>query len=51
MDRETNFADQLGRFGMALAIVALCATCLYQFSGFASYAEPGTPGIIFHYGN
>jgi hypothetical protein len=50
MDRGTDFADQLGRFCMAIAIIALCAGCLYQFSGFASYAGPGTPGVVFHYG-
>jgi hypothetical protein len=51
MDRETNLADQLGRFGMAIAVIALCAGCLYQFSGFASYTAPGKPGVVFHYGN
>jgi hypothetical protein len=50
MDRETDMVGQLGRFGMAIAVVALCATCLYQFSGFASYVVPGTPGVVFHYG-
>jgi hypothetical protein len=51
MDRETNLADQLGRFGMALVVIALCAGCLYQFSGFASYAGPGKQGVVFRYGN
>jgi hypothetical protein len=50
MNRET-MADQLGRFGMALAVIALAATCLYQFSGFASYVSPGTPGVVFHSAN
>ncbi len=49
MDRETNIADQLTRFGMALAVVGLCAACLYQFSGFANYSAPGKPGVVFHY--
>jgi hypothetical protein len=50
MDRKAHIVDQLARFGMALVVVGLCATCLYQFSGFASYAGPGTPGVVFHYG-
>jgi hypothetical protein len=41
-------ADQLGRFSIAMAVIALFATGLYQFSGFASYKAPGTPGIVFH---
>jgi len=44
-------AEQLGRFGMAITVLALCAACLYQVSGFASYAKPGTPGVVFRYGN
>jgi hypothetical protein len=44
-------ADQLTRFGMALVVIALAASCLYQFSGFASYSAPGKPGVVFHYGN
>jgi len=51
MDRETNLVDQLGRFGMALVVLALCVGCLYQFSGFASYSSPGKSVIVFHYGN
>jgi len=50
MDHEPGMAEQLGRFGMALAVIALCAGCLYQFSGFASFVAPGTPGVVFHYG-
>ena len=41
-------ADQLGRFSVAVAVIALFATGLYQFSGFANYKAPGTPGVVFH---
>jgi hypothetical protein len=51
MDHEPSMAEQLGRFGMVLVFLALCAGCLYQFSGFASYSSPGKPGVVFHYGN
>lgn len=33
-------ADQLGRFGMALALIGLIATGLYQFSGRIDFAGP-----------
>ena len=34
-----DIADQLGRFGMAIAVIALIATGLYQFSGSISVVE------------
>jgi len=36
---------------MAIAVIALCAGCLYQFSEFKSYAGLGKPGVVFRYGN
>ena len=41
-------ADQLGRFGMAIAVIALIATGLYQFSGHVSIVETRSQGIVFH---
>jgi hypothetical protein len=41
-------ADQLGRFGMAVTLIALIATCLYQFSGSVSLVEPGTVRSVFY---
>ncbi len=40
-------ADQLGRFGMAIAVIALIASGLYQFSGSVSVTT-GARGIIVH---
>jgi len=44
-------ADQLARFGMAITLITLIATSLYQFSGRVSVVEPGTPGIVYHFLN
>ena len=41
-------ADQLGRFGMAIAVIARVATGLYQFSGRVSVVETRTTAIVFH---
>ena len=41
-------ADQLGRFGMAIAVIALIETGLYQFSGSISVVETRAQGIVFH---
>ena len=41
-------ADQLGRIGMAVTLIALIATGLYQFSGSVSVVETRTQGIVFH---
>jgi type IV secretory pathway VirB2 component (pilin) len=40
--------DQLGRFGMAIAVIALIATGLYQFSGSISVVETGTRVVVIH---
>ncbi|HZL62853.1 MAG TPA: hypothetical protein VFC32_11205 [Pseudolabrys sp.] len=41
--------DQLGRFGMAIAVIALIATGLYQFSGSVSVVETTrSQSIVFH---
>jgi hypothetical protein len=39
--RNREMADRLGRFGMAVTVIALIATGLYQFSGRVSIVEPG----------
>jgi hypothetical protein len=41
-------ADQLGRFGMAVTLIALIATGLYQFSGSVSLVGPGTVRSVFY---
>ena len=41
-------ADQLGRFGIAIAVIALIATGLYQFSGSVSVVETSNRVIVFH---
>ena len=40
-------ADQLGRIGMAVTLIALIATGLYQFSG--SVVEPGSVHSVFYF--
>ncbi len=40
-------AHQLGRFSMAIAVIALVATGLYQFSGAVS-VDTGAHGVFFH---
>jgi hypothetical protein len=40
-------ADQLGRFGIAIAVVTLIATGLYQFSGL-NVVESSSSGIVLH---
>ncbi len=40
-------ADQLGRFGMAIAVIVLIASGLYQFSGSVS-VDTGARGVTFH---
>jgi type IV secretory pathway VirB2 component (pilin) len=40
--------DQLGRFGMAIAVISLIATGLYQFSGSVSVVETGTRVVVIH---
>ena len=42
-------ADQLGRIGMAVTLIALIATGLYQFSGSVSFVEPGTVHSVFYF--
>jgi hypothetical protein len=44
-------ADQLGRFGMAIAVIALIASGLYQFGGYASVEQPGARVVVFHPSN
>jgi hypothetical protein len=46
-DGGTAMADQLGRFGMAIAVIALIASGLYQFSGSVSVAT-SPQGVAFH---
>ena len=41
--------DQLVRFGMAITVITLIATGLYQFSGHVEVVEPTTTGSIYHF--
>jgi hypothetical protein len=44
-------ADQLGRIGMAVTLITLIATGLYQFSGSVSFVEPGTVHNVLYFPN
>ena len=41
--------DQLGRIGMAVTLIALIATGLYQFSGSVNGVEPGSVHSVFYF--